>query len=123
MNTRIITNIAAVAAAALLAATCIYPYKVDIERGGDNPLVVEGDIHVGGITTVKLSYVRPFNLDGYEYVAVKAKGYVEGEDGSRVTGELRISCISSTASSPISKSTARRSISSPGIFTRPNRRK
>ena len=88
MNTRIITNIAAVAAAALLAATCIYPYKVDIERGGDNPLVVEGDIHVGGITTVKLSYVRPFNLDGYEYVAVKAKGYVEGEDGSRVTGEL-----------------------------------
>ena len=86
MSTNILSRTAALAAAALLAASCIYPYPVDIARGGEYPLVVEGDILIGSITTVKLSHVRPFNLTDYESVPVVASGYIEGEDGSKVEG-------------------------------------
>ena len=86
MNTKIIIRVAVLLAAALLSAACIYPYKVDIQKGGDYPLVIEGDIHIGGITTLKLSYVRPFNPDKSELLTVSARGYVEGEDGTRVEG-------------------------------------
>ena len=86
MDTRILLRIAALSAAALLAVTCIYPFKVDIRRDGEYPLVIEGDILVGAITTVKLSHVRPFDVSGYESVPIQAEGYIEGEDGTRVDG-------------------------------------
>jgi hypothetical protein len=86
MSTNILSRTAALTAAALLATTCIYPYPVDIERGGEYPLVVEGDILIGSVTTVKLSHVRPFNLTDYESIPVVASGYIEGEDGSKVRG-------------------------------------
>ena len=89
MNAKISFRIAALAAAALLASACIYPYTVDIQRGGDYPMVIEGDIHVGGITTVKLSHVRPFKLEDNRGTTIRATGYIEGEDGSRV-GDSRI---------------------------------
>ena len=86
MRTKILFRMAASAVTALLAMACIYPYPVEIERGGEYPLVVEGDILIGWTTTVKLSHVRPFNLTDYKSIPVVARGYVEGEDGSRVEG-------------------------------------
>ena len=79
-------RISAFCAAALLAATCIYPYEVDIEKGGEYPMVVEGDINLGGTSRVKLSYVRPFHPEEETVANIFASGYIEGEDGTRVRG-------------------------------------
>ena len=81
-----LSHIAAFVAAALLSSACIYQYHVDIERSGEYPLVVEGDIHVGGTSVVKLSYVAPFKLDNYKVATIFAQGYIESEDGSRLDG-------------------------------------
>lgn len=88
MATKYLFRTAALAAALLAAAACVYPYEVDIDYHGDLPLVVEGDIHVGGLTTVKLNYVRPFNSTGEDYYRIPlATGYIEGEDGTRIEQE------------------------------------
>lgn len=88
MATKYLFRTAALAAALLAAAACIYPYEVDIDYHGDLPLVVEGDIHVGGLTTVKLNYVRPFNSTEEDYYRIPlATGYIEGEDGTRIEQE------------------------------------
>lgn len=97
MSTKILFRTAVFAAVTLLAATCIYPYEVDIERGGEYPLVVEGDILIGSVTTVKLSHVRPFNLTDYEEIPVYAHGYIEGEDGTRVEGVENLDPFSSSS--------------------------
>ena len=81
-----LSHIAVLFAAALLSTACIYRYHVDIERSGEYPMVVEGDIHVGGTSVVKLSHVAPFKLEDYESTRIFAEGYIEGEDGSRVNG-------------------------------------
>jgi hypothetical protein len=77
---------AILAAMLLTAAACIYPYEVDISQEGEYPLVIEGDIHLGGTTTLTLSHVWPFNTEGYEFPYIRAQGYIEGEDGTRVSG-------------------------------------
>lgn len=84
MATKYLSRIAALAATLLAAAACVYPYEVDLKQDGELPLVVEGDIHVGGITQVNLSYVRPFGTEDSETAPVLATGYVEGEDGTRI---------------------------------------
>lgn len=84
MATKYLFRIAALAATLLAAAACVYPYEVDLKQDGELPLVVEGDIHVGGITQVNLSYVRPFGTEDSETAPVLATGYVEGEDGTRI---------------------------------------
>lgn len=84
MATKQLIRTAALAALLLAAAACIYPYEVDIASGGELPLVVEGDIHIGGSTTVTLSHVRPFDDEAAAYTPVYARGYIEGEDGTRV---------------------------------------
>ena len=86
MATKYLSRIAALAATLLAAAACVYPYEVDLKQDGELPLVVEGDIHVGGITQVNLSYVRPFGTEDSETAPVLATGYVEGEDGTRIEG-------------------------------------
>ena len=88
MAKRSLFRTVALAATLLAAAGCIYPYEVDIRRDGELPLVIEGDIHIGGTTTVHLSRVRPFNTEGYEVdlYQLSAQGYIEGEDGVRVEG-------------------------------------
>lgn len=91
MATKYITRIAALAATLLSAAACIYPFEVELSHNGEWPLVVEGDILIGDISTVSLSHVRPFNADPNEYQAFTAKGYIEGEDGTRITGESMLS--------------------------------
>jgi hypothetical protein len=86
MATKTLIRTVALAALLLAAAACIYPYEVDIRRAGEYPIVVEGDIHVGSITTLKLSYVQPFDTDDYNPAPIQARGYIEGEDGSRIEG-------------------------------------
>lgn len=86
MNPKTAFRMAVYAAATLLTAACIYPYTVDIRRGEEYPLVVEGDLNIGGTSLVKLSHVRPFDTYEYEDIAVFAQGYIEGEDGTRVEG-------------------------------------
>ena len=40
--------------AALCATACIYPYKPDLEEAPEGVLVVQGDILIGGATTIQL---------------------------------------------------------------------
>ena len=84
MATKFLFRTAALAAALLAAAACVYPYEVDIDYNGELPLVIEGDIHVGGITTVRLSYVQPFNTSSADAKGAYGVGYIEGEDGTRI---------------------------------------
>lgn len=86
MAGKIMIRTAILAAMLLAAAACIYPYEVDISQEGEYPLVIEGDIHLGGKTTLALSHVWPFNTQDYEFPSIRAQGYIEGEDGTRVTG-------------------------------------
>ena len=86
MAMKFLFRTAALAAALFAAAACIYPYEVDFQQSSELPLVIEGDIHVGGITNVKLSYVRPFGTEDTGTASVLATGYIEGEDGTRVEG-------------------------------------
>jgi len=87
MATKFLSRTAALAAALLAAVACVYPYEVVIDQHGERPLVVEGDIHIGGITVVKLSHVLPFDAEEQDYSRILlATGYIEGEDGTRVEG-------------------------------------
>ena len=84
------------AATLLAAASCVYPFEVEIEET-EYPVVVEGDIHIGGTTTLSISHVYPLS-DGsisyspysssynpYSVVLINLDDcYIEGEDGTRV---------------------------------------
>ena len=74
MATKYIVRIAALAATLLSAAACIYPFEVELGQNGEWPLVIEGDILIGDVSTVSLSHVRPFNADPNEYQSFTAKG-------------------------------------------------
>ena len=85
MATKYLFRTAALSALLLAAAACIYPYEVDLRHEGELPLVIEGDIHVGSVTNVQLSYVQPFVKEtGDIYTPPIATGYIEGEDGTRI---------------------------------------
>ena len=106
MATRLFIRLSALAAILLAAASCVYPFEVEIEDT-EYPLVVEGDIHLGGTTTLTISRVFPVNdtQNGYIYYSpytLYASSYaspsmyvvlinlddcyIEGEDGTRVPG-------------------------------------
>ena len=75
---------------ALALSSCIFPFDTDFaERTGDLPLVVEGDILIGGNSTIQLSRVQPFKeLEDEErerYLFSRVTGTIEGEDGVQVT--------------------------------------
>jgi len=93
MHTSQLIRTAALAAMLLLAAACKYPYELEIERG-DYPLVVEGDIQIGGKSTLTLSFSQPLDKKAYNPPAIKTTGYIEGEDGTRVDGSAPISYTS-----------------------------
>ena len=100
MAARTYLSVIALAATLLAAASCVYPYEVEIPET-DYPLVVEGDIHLGGYTSLFLSKVIPVNgselslsYGGYtsSYASSGAvqinleDTYIEGEDGIRIPG-------------------------------------
>lgn len=84
-------HLAALAVLLLAAASCKYPFEMEIQNE-DYPLVVEGDILIGAETVLSLSFARPLNsskdgaLYGYPAPFSYFSGYIEGEDGTRVEG-------------------------------------
>lgn len=87
MKKDLILRIAAFGALLLSAAACVFPYPVEIGQDGDLPLVIEGDIKVGGTTTLTLSHVRPLKKGAGSLGRLSVEGYIEGEDGTRIEGQ------------------------------------
>ena len=50
-------------AALLCAASCIYPYDPDVEQAPEGVLAVEGDILVGGVSTIRLGLMASLYPD------------------------------------------------------------
>ena len=98
-KTNLLRRLAAIAALLLCAAACKYPYDITLEDG-EYPLVVDGDILIGAVTTIRFSYAQPLNQNqdlsfGYPYSSssfiyisqtTNPVGYIEGEDGTRIEG-------------------------------------
>ena len=79
-------RIAAFGAFLSAVTACVFPFEVDIAKGGELPLVVEGDIIAGDMTVIALRHVQPLTEQADEY-GFEATGYIEGKDGSRIDGE------------------------------------
>lgn len=88
MATKKLIRFAAIAALLLNATACKYPYDVNLEQT-DYPLVIEGDLLLGTTSTFRFSYVLPLEANEYLLPAKRTAGYVEGENGIRVTGTTR----------------------------------
>lgn len=73
---------------AVLAAVsaCVYPFDPGIE-GEDGRLVVEGDIHVGSMSTFTFSRVYPLDMEELTPASMAVSAYIEGEDGTRIDGD------------------------------------
>ena len=80
---RHLKHLAALSAVILAAAGCIYPFDPVVE-GTDGRLVVEGDIHVGSVSDFSFSRVYPIGDEEITLSAPVVRGYIEGEDGTRV---------------------------------------
>lgn len=78
-----------IAAFALLAVSCVYPFTPDISSEGAG-FVIDGDLNIGGLSSIKLSYVQPFNSDDNndEKVAPSASVIVESESGGSFNGRM-----------------------------------
>jgi len=68
-------------AAAFCAASCVYPFKTELISDASHTLVVDGNIMVGGTSTIQLSYVLPLERNAAE----KVRGYawIEDDKGNR----------------------------------------
>ena len=71
--------------AALTAVSCVYPFTPDIE-GEDGTFVIEGDILVGEMTTVKLSYSAALATPGLISCPSSAQVWVEDDLGEVYEG-------------------------------------
>ena len=67
--------------AALCAVSCIYPYQPDISQDVNKTVVVDGNILVGGISTISVGYLSP--LDGYLWDAPRASAVIEDDQGNQ----------------------------------------
>lgn len=76
-------HIAALAATLMAVSACIYPFEPELDAQ-DSRLVVDGDIHIGGISTFSFSRVYPLDDKDYSPAPIRVTGYIEGEDGSRL---------------------------------------
>ena len=90
MKANILIRIAALGALLLSAAACVFPFPVEADQDGDLPLVIEGDLKIGGTTTVSVSHVRPLKKGSGAVGNFSVEGYVEGEDGTRVEGQSQV---------------------------------
>jgi len=86
MTRHSIFRISALCTLLLAAASCVFPYEVDIPSASKLPFVVEGSIHIGTGSTITLSHGRPLNNMEDPHTVFRATGYIEGEDGVRVDG-------------------------------------
>lgn len=68
--------------AALAAASCVYQFEPE-GIAVQKRVVIEGDIIIGGETTVMVSCTTPLNFDSeYDYNSPIGEAWIEGEDGS-----------------------------------------
>ncbi|MBR4134697.1 MAG: hypothetical protein IKU04_09275 [Bacteroidales bacterium] len=95
---KLLLRIAALCAILTAVTACVYPFEPVIE-GFDSRLVVEGDIHIGSTSTFNFSRVLPLDSDDYLSEPLRITGYIEGEDGSRVTSGVSslVDCMSTSA--------------------------
>lgn len=84
MRRKLLLRIAALCTILTAVTACVYPFEPVIE-GFDSRLVVEGDIHIGSTSTFNFSRVLPLDSDDYQSEPLRITGYIEGEDGRRVT--------------------------------------
>ena len=80
-------------AALLCAASCIYPYDPDVEQAPEGVLAVEGDILVGGVSTIRLGLMASLypdasrNAGGGESRGLgDAKAWIEDDAGTVYEG-------------------------------------
>ena len=81
-------HIAAFAAILMAVSACIYPFEPELDAR-DSRLVVDGDIHIGDISTFNFSRVYPLDVKDYTPPPIRITGYIEGEDGSRLDQGFR----------------------------------
>jgi len=74
------------AALALAAVSCVYPFSAETEDGS-GALVIEGDIYVGELTTVTLGYTSPIN--GVPHDPPFGEVWVEDDAGTMYHGVRR----------------------------------
>lgn len=67
--------------AAICAVSCIYPYQPDISQEVNQTIVVDGNILVGGISTISVGYLSP--LDGYLWDSPRATAVIEDDLGNQ----------------------------------------
>lgn len=87
MDTKYIFRTALLSSVLLAAASCIYPFEPELPSVTEAPLVVEGDIHIGGQTTLRLSHVKSFYETESSTSSIYVRGHIEGEDGTTVQGQ------------------------------------
>jgi len=64
------------------AVSCIYPYTPDLETAPDRTLVVDGQILLGGYSTLKLDYLTP--LDGSSAgIPQGRRAWIEDNEGNK----------------------------------------
>ena len=69
--------------AAVLAASCIYPFNPDINTETGRDLVVDGKIVLGGTSTVSLSYIADLNRTKESSIRPKGKAWIEDSAGNK----------------------------------------
>lgn len=69
------------AAVLLGLSSCIYPYDPDISKETEKTVVIEGEILVGGVSTIRLSYLTDLDRSASSTTHPSGKAWVEDEDG------------------------------------------
>ena len=76
-------SIYSLAALLLGVSSCIYPYDPDISKETEKTVVIEGEILVGGISTIRLSYLTDLDRSASSTAHPFGKAWIEDEDGKK----------------------------------------
>jgi len=68
-------------AAAVLAASCVYPFDPEINAEAERNLVVDGSIIIGGTSTINLSYVSSLKATGESLMRPGGRAWIEDSGG------------------------------------------
>lgn len=76
---------------ALIVVSCVYPFEPDLRLDGEG-FVIDGDLNVGAVSKIKLSYVQPFSFDEEKDVKIAPSAIVkvENENGISYPGNLTL---------------------------------
>ena len=70
-------------ASLFVLASCVYPYEATLKGTEQDIVVLEGSIVVGGVSTVKISKMRPIDTDSFIPGKTKGTAWVEDDQGGR----------------------------------------